>query len=105
MIALVSWRVAARLRRVLRGIVGPPGWRVTSTSTTTRVRRVGGGVAGLCTVWRLCGIAGTSSTSMNGVGKVLLLFRSGEDWRLFTEGDDTDLDQTDQVRVRMRPLV
>ena len=33
------------------------------------------------------------------------MFGSSEDWRLFTEGFDADLDQTDQVRVGVGPLV
>jgi len=40
-----------------------------------------------------------------GVGQVLLLLRLGIDRRLLAECDDADLHQTQQVRVRMGPLM
>ena len=99
MIALVSWRID---RRILSSHPHT-SWRVlasTSNTSNTRVWRVGGGINWLCTVWRLGGISWTSTTSHNTsatsvyrIGKVLLLFWSGKDWRLFTECDDTYLDQ------------
>ena len=98
MVALVCRRIDWRV------LTSHPhtGWRVltSTTSSNTWVGRVGRGINWLCIVRRLWWISGTSTasnntsaTTMYRIGKVLLLFRSGKDWRLFTECDDTYLDQ------------
>ena len=36
---------------------------------------------------------------------LLLIFGFAVDWRLVTEGEDEKLDETGEVRLRVRPLV
>lgn len=42
---------------------------------------------------------------MDRIGQVLWLFRLGIDWWLFTEGDNANLNKSQQVRVWVSPLV